>query len=56
MMLEEEPFGDRVRLSADDVNVGVVGEGEWEWEEMDVRFDFDCGLWARGDGGGEYSC
>jgi hypothetical protein len=53
-MLEEEPFGDRVRLSTEDVNVGVVGEGEWD--DMEVRFDLNCCLWARGDGGGEYSC
>jgi hypothetical protein len=43
MMLEEVLFGD-LRHSVEDVNVGVVGEGEWEWDDMDVRFDFDCGL------------
>ena len=56
LTLEKELLRDRARLSAEDVKTGVVGEGEWEWDEMVLRFDFNCGLWARGDGGGEYSC
>jgi hypothetical protein len=56
MMLEEEPLRDCVRLSAEEVNVGVVGEGEWEWEDTGERFVYNWALCARGDGGGEYSC
>jgi hypothetical protein len=28
--LDEELLGDRVRLSADDVNAGAIAEDEWE--------------------------
>ena len=56
LRLEVEPLGGWARLSADEVNVGVVGEAEYEWEDTEKCFMFDCRLYARGDGGGEYSC